>query len=170
MTNDVTSRTGVLFVCLGNICRSPLAEAGFRKAVTAAGLADRFLIDSAGTSDYNAGEAPDPRAVAAGAKRGFDLSALRARQLRPSDFLDFDWILAMDAANLAAIEAARPDHALARVALYLDVAEGRRTSVPDPYFGGRREFEEVADTVDRASGAILRALSAAVPGDDPAAR
>lgn len=152
---------GVLFVCMGNICRSPLAEAAFRAAATAAGLGPRLRIESAGLTDFHEDEPPDPRAVAVAAAHGLDISGQRARPVRPTDFLDFDVMLAMDAANLAGLEARRPDHALARAALLLEAAEGRPTPVPDPYYGSKADFVAVLATVSRASAALVERLKAA---------
>lgn len=150
----------VLFVCLGNICRSPLAEGAFRRAVAARGLAHRFTIDSAGISDFHEGDPPDRRAIAAAAARGFDISGQRSRPVRPGDFVAFDWILAMDGSNLTALDAAAPDHATAHIGLYLELAEGRPQPVPDPYYDGPAAFEEVLDMVDRAAGRLLDRLLA----------
>jgi protein-tyrosine phosphatase len=150
----------VLFVCLGNICRSPLAEGAFRRAVAARGVAHRFAIDSAGISDFHEGDPPDRRAIAVAAARGFDISGQRSRPVRPGDFVAFDWILAMDAANLAALDAAAPDHARAHIGLYLEVAEGRPQAVPDPYYDGPAAFEAVLDMVDRAAERLLDRLLA----------
>lgn len=167
---DGDDRIGVLFVCLGNICRSPLAEGAFRRAVAARGLADRFNIDSAGISDFHEGDPPDRRAIAAAAARGVDISAQRSRPVRPSDFVAFDWILGMDAQNLAALDARSPDHASATVGLLLEVAEGRKAAVPDPYYDGPAEFERVLDTVDAAAERLLDRLLAEdqAAGGDPA--
>jgi protein-tyrosine phosphatase len=151
-------KVAVLFVCLGNICRSPLAEGAFRRAAADAGLAERFRVDSAGVSDYNAGEPPDPRAVAAAARRGLDIRGLRARPVRPIDFLEFDWMLAMDRSNLAGLRTLAPDHALARIGLLRDIAEGRPEPIPDPYFGTPDDFERVLDAVETATKALVRKL------------
>jgi len=148
----------VLFVCMGNICRSPLAEGAFRAAAGRAGLAPRLVIDSAGLTDFHEGEPPDPRAIAAAARRGLDISLQRARPVRPGDFLDFDVMLAMDDANLAGLDLRRPDHALARAALLLDAAEGRPVPIPDPYYGEAADFEAVLDTVARAAERLVGRL------------
>lgn len=158
-------RIGVLFVCLGNICRSPLAEGAFRQAVAARGLEHRFLIDSAGISDFHEGDPPDRRAIAAASARGVDISRQRSRPVRPGDFVAFDWILAMDGANLTALDAAAPDHATAHVGLLLEVAEGRAKAVPDPYYDGPAEFKAVLDTVSAAAERLLdRLMGEARPG------
>jgi len=151
-------RIGVLFVCLGNICRSPLAEGAFRQAVAARGLDHRFRIDSAGISDFHEGDPPDRRAIAVAASRGLDISGQRSRPVRPGDFVAFDWILAMDGSNLTALDAAAPDHATAHVGLLLEVAEGRAKAVPDPYYDGPSEFAAVLDTVSRAAERLLDRL------------
>lgn len=158
MTDPADRPTAVLFVCLGNICRSPLAEGAFRHAVAAAGLDRRFAIDSAGLTDFHEGDPPDPRAIAAAARRGIDIARQRSRPVQPADFLTFDWVLAMDRSNLAALEERRPDAAQARVGLLLEVAEGRRQSVPDPYYGAARDFEAVLDTVARAATRLVDRL------------
>ena len=163
---DGAARIGVLFVCLGNICRSPLAAGAFRHAAAARGLAHRFQVDSAGISDFHEGDPPDRRAVAAAQARGVDISAQRSRPVRPGDFVAFDWILAMDGANLVALDAAAPDHATAHVGLLLEVAEGRAQAVPDPYYDGPAAFEAVLDTVSAAAERLLDRLLA---GDAEAA-
>lgn len=154
------NRTGVLFVCTGNICRSPTAEAIFRKRVADAGMAERFIIDSAGTQGYHAGEAPDPRAQEAAARRGYDLSALRARRIEREDFSRFDLVLAMDEDNRAVLErlCQRSDgHKLRMMMDYASRFRGR--DVPDPYYGGARGFERVIDMLEDASGGLLRELA-----------
>jgi len=135
----------ILFVCLGNICRSPLAEGAFR-AVAEAAPGPRFHIDSAGTSDWNIGEPPDPRAIAVASRAGIDISGQRARQISHADFDRFDLILGMDARNVDRLNGLRSG-GKATVALFLDYAAGRAQSVPDPYDGGRQAFEEVLATV-----------------------
>ncbi|MHA7815195.1 MAG: low molecular weight protein-tyrosine-phosphatase [Pseudohaliea sp.] len=156
----MSSENGVLFVCLGNICRSPTADAVFREQVARAGLAGRVRIDSCGTAGYHVGEPPDARATAAAARRGYDLSPLRARQFAPVDFERFDYILAMDESNLAHLEALRPAEYRGRLDLFLALAPalGRR-EVPDPYYGGERGFEEVLDLVEGAGEALLAELT-----------
>ena len=149
----------VLFVCTGNICRSPTAEAVFRHLAVAEGLHDRLGIDSAGTHAYHVGEAPDARSIAAAAARGFDMAPLRARKVRGEDFQIFDLILAMDKDHLAHLSAMRPNDARAEVKLFLDYhpALGGR-DVPDPYYGGAQGFIEVLDMVEIASRALLAEL------------
>jgi len=161
----MSGETSVLFVCLGNICRSPTADAVFRAQVARAGLAGRVHIDSCGTAGYHIGEAPDVRATAAAARRGYDLSPLRARQFDPADFGRFDYILAMDESNLAHLEARCPADYRGRLDLFLALAPalGRR-EVPDPYYGGERGFEEVLDLVEGAGEALLAELARARRG------
>jgi low molecular weight protein-tyrosine phosphatase len=146
----------VLFVCLGNICRSPTAEGVFRTIVARAGLAARIRIDSAGTGDWQIGQPPDSRAIAAARGRGYDLTGLRARQVRRADFARFDWILAMDRANLSALEALRPAAYRGHLGLFLDLApELGVTEVPDPYCGGPSDFVRALDLIERASEALM---------------
>ena len=153
-------KVGVLFVCMGNICRSPTAEGVFRVAAERAGVARRLRIDSAGTHDYHIGEPPDARAIASALRRGYDLTRLRARQIEPRDFARFDWILAMDRQNLREIANLRPrDHA-GHVGLLLDVLPGLGVrDVPDPYYGGSDGFERVLDLIEPASDALLERIA-----------
>lgn len=157
-------RQSVLFVCLGNICRSPTAEAVFRAKARRAGLAPRLTIDSAGTGEWHVGDPPDWRAVAHAAKRGYDLSSLRARQVTRADFGRFDWIFAMDRSNLAELERMRPREHAGHLGLFLELAPhlGRR-EVPDPYDGGPDGFEVVLDLVEAASAALVTRLSNRAP-------
>jgi protein-tyrosine phosphatase len=149
----------VLFVCLGNICRSPTAE-GVLRSIAAREFPELVLeVDSAGIADYHVGEPPDRRAVAAARRRGYDLSGLRARQLRREDFRRFDHVLAMDRANLSELEIRRPDDATARIALFLRFAvEGGREEVPDPYYGGTEDFERVVDLCEAGARGLLARL------------
>jgi protein-tyrosine phosphatase len=146
----------ILFVCLGNICRSPTAEAVFR-AVARQEAPDLTLeIDSAGTAGYHIGEPPDRRSQAAARRRGYDMSALRARIVEPVDFERFDLILAMDRENLSVLHQRAPKGAQERVRLFLEFApETEVTDVPDPYYGGSTGFEEVLDLVEAASRGLL---------------
>ncbi|MCX2523678.1 low molecular weight protein-tyrosine-phosphatase [Larsenimonas rhizosphaerae] len=154
----------VLFVCLGNICRSPTAEGVFRSKVAQAGLAEHILIDSCGTGDWHVGQPPDPGARRAAADRGLSLDDLRARQLDDSDFERFDWILAMDSANLRDIKRRSPPHARARIALFLPFAPRLDvTDVPDPYGEGNEAFDQVYALVDQASDAFLNELQRMAP-------
>ena len=154
-----TRRHGVLFVCLGNICRSPTAEAVFRATAQRAGVAGRFTIDSAGTIDWHAGNPPDWRSISHAAKRGYDLTPLRARPVVPADFGRFDWILAMDRSILHALEAMRPAHSPGHVGLFLEFAPHlRQIEVPDPYDGGADGFETVLDLIEAGSESLLAHL------------
>ncbi|WP_028239550.1 low molecular weight protein-tyrosine-phosphatase [Stutzerimonas azotifigens] len=145
----------ILFVCLGNICRSPTAEAVFRHRVEAQGLAERIFVDSAGTGGWHVGKAPDARTCAAGARRGYRLSHLRARQFESADFQRFDLILAMDRANLEHLEALRPEGASAQLDLFLRRYELSVDEVPDPYYGGPEGFERVIDLIEQGSERLL---------------
>jgi len=149
----------VLFVCLGNICRSPTAEGVLRAIAAREFPALEIEVDSAGTADYHVGEPPDRRTVAAARRRGYDISGLRARQLQPSDFTRFDFVLAMDRANLAELEAREPGNAWARVALYLDFARGSGAEVPDPYYSGPEAFELVLDLCEAGARGLLSSLA-----------
>ncbi len=151
----------ILFVCTGNICRSPTAEGVFRAVARTRGVLDRVRIDSAGTHDYHVGEPPDPRSVAHAARRGYDLRSLRARQVSGRDFLEFDWILAMDRGHLRLLNAVTPPGAEARVQLFLEhSARWPGLDVPDPYYGGEKGFETVLDMAEEASGRLLDAVLA----------
>jgi len=149
----------VLFVCLGNICRSPTAQGVFEGLVATRGLSGEIAVDSCGTGAWHVGSTPDRRAVAAAARRGYDLGSLRARQVQPEDFETFDYILAMDRDNLADLEAMRPDDFPGHLGLFLAFArEGAPADVPDPYYGGDAGFEEVLDLIESASEGLLRSL------------
>lgn len=147
----------VLFVCLGNICRSPLAEGIFRDLAAQEGVA--VEIDSAGTGDWHLGHAPDPRAQAVADKNGLDIAGLRARLVTPEDFRRFDRIVAMDASNLANLEAMRPADAKATLARLLDFADGvDLADVPDPYQGGPEGFDETYRLVAAGARGLLDAI------------
>jgi protein-tyrosine phosphatase len=149
----------VLFVCLGNICRSPLAEAAFRQAAAQAGL--RVDIDSAGTGNWHVGNPPDPRARAQGKAHGVDMSAYRARQVGPADFTRFTHIFALDAGNLADLKRLAPAHATAHVGLLLDMVPARAgQSVADPYYGGPEDFAVTWQEVSEAARALVAMLTA----------
>jgi low molecular weight protein-tyrosine phosphatase len=146
----------VLFCCMGNICRSPTAEAVFRTRVDSAGLERRILIDSAGTHDYHIGEPPDMRAQQAAVRRGYDMSTLRGRQVEVADFGRFDYVLAMDNANLAILGHLCPAGQHGRLGLLLEYASRHRErEVPDPYYGGANGFEHVLDMVEDAADGLL---------------
>jgi protein-tyrosine phosphatase len=154
--------TRVLFVCTGNICRSPTAEGVFRAMIELAGVADRISCDSAGTHGYHIGELPDLRARQAARRRGYDLSSLRARRIDRSDFRDFDLMLAMDLENLAALSQMQPRDARITPALFLEYAgHPRLREVEDPYYGGAAGFEAVLDVIEDAAARLLVSLTAA---------
>ncbi len=148
--------TSVLFVCLGNICRSPLADGVMQKLVSEAGLLMR--IDSAGTGDWHIGRQPDPRAQAEALRRGLDISGLRAQQVTPAHFHDFDYIVAMDTQNLADLEAMRPDNARAMLSRLLDHADAGMGDVPDPYYGGEEGFAETFRLVEMGARGLLERI------------
>jgi protein-tyrosine phosphatase len=156
----------ILFVCLGNICRSPTVEGVARELARreAAHLALQF--DSAGTADYHVGDPPDPRSISAALTRGYDLASLRARQLQRSDFQQFDLLLAMDEENLSnMLRIAPPGHA-DRARLFLDFArEAGATSVPDPYYGDAAGFERVIDLAEQGVRGLLRGLASSSAGN-----
>lgn len=157
----------VCFVCLGNICRSPTAEAVLRHMVERAGLTDRVEIDSAGTGDWHVGDAPDARAQQAGRQRGYDLASLRARQIGIDDFARFDFIVAMDEANVSALREVCPPSARSKIHLLMDFApESGTRVVADPYFGGEAGFETVLDQCEAACAGLLAALRARLGDDD----
>jgi len=153
--------TRVLFVCLGNICRSPLAEAALRNEAERLGV--EIEVDSAGTGDWHVGQAPDPRARAAAKRHGADIEGLRARQIRPSDFDLFDHVVALDAANLRDLQRLRPNGAKAELSLLLDHVPGREgQTVADPYYGPDEHFD--VTWADVAEGA--RALATKLAGQE----
>jgi len=146
----------VLFVCLGNICRSPTAEGVFRHIVTGSGLKDDVHIDSAGTSDWHIGRPPDSRTIDAARSRGYDLSCLRGRQVTAKDFAKFDFVLAMDRANLDELERIRPRSFAGHLGLFLAFgSQSTYTEVPDPYHGGARGFDLVLDLVEDACSGLV---------------
>lgn len=149
-------KTSVLFVCMGNICRSPTAEAVFRARVEAAGLAKLIAIDSAGTHDYHIGEPADARTQRAARQRGYDMSGLRGRQVGRDDFFQFDYVLAMDHANLSILRGLRPEQAHSHLGLFLEFARSHaEREVPDPYYGGADGFERVLDLAEDAAEGLL---------------
>lgn len=155
----MTSTRSILFVCMGNICRSPTAEGVFRHRVAAAGMSDAILIDSAGTHDYHVGNAPDGRSQQYAARRGYDLSMQRARQVSPGDFGKFDYVLAMDRDNLTRLEAACPPQYRHKLGLFMRYARHSPSEVvPDPYYGGGSGFDRVLDYIEDASDGLLDAL------------
>lgn len=149
-------KVGVLFVCLGNICRSPTAQGVFCHVVKENGLEDRVTVASAGLGDWHAGDPPDRRASAEAKRRGVDLSAIRARQIRHRDFAEFDYILAMDRQNIIGLEALCPQEHLHKVRLFLEFApDADVREVPDPYYGGPEGFVHVYDLVAQACEGLL---------------
>ena len=151
------TKRAVLFVCLGNICRSPLAEAAFRAEVAARGL--DATVDSAGTGNWHIGQAPDARAIATARKHGIDIADYEARQVRPEDFDRFDLILALDRENLSDLKRLCPAGAKARIELLLDRVPGMQgKAVPDPYYGGLADFERVWTMVCEAARFLAETL------------
>lgn len=149
----------VLFVCMGNICRSPTAEGVFRHKVVDAGLEDKIHIDSAGTIAYHIGHPPDQRAQKAALKRGIDLSTQRARKVTSDDFEEFDFVIAMDSDNHYELEAICPSGHEDRLHMFLKFAQNRsETDVPDPYYGGGNGFETVLNLIEDASDGLLKHL------------
>lgn len=150
---------GVLFVCLGNICRSPTAHGVFERLVSLGGLEHAIRVDSCGTGDWHVGHAPDARAAAEASRRGYRLDHLRARRVEPADFERFDYILAMDRMNLADLEAMRPTHFEGHLGLFLSFAPGADVAeVPDPYYGPEDGFSRVLDLVEAASAGLLETI------------
>ncbi len=145
----------VLFVCLGNICRSPSAEGVFRQQLLQAGLDGLVEVDSAGTGPWHVGKPADSRASAAALQRGYDLSALRGRQVSRADFERFDLILAMDHSNFADLKALQPANSRAELDLYLRRYQLDEDEVPDPYYGGAEGFEHVLDLLENAGAQLL---------------
>lgn len=153
--------TRILFVCMGNICRSPAAEGLFRHMLRQeeAHLQARIFIDSAGTHDYHVGKPPDPRMIEAAQARGIDLSGLRARLVQPEDFSMFTHILVMDQRNLAHLQAIRPQDAAAMPELLLSpLSTGQAREVPDPYYGGPQGFDRVLDLLEEGCHQLLSRL------------
>lgn len=153
-------KVAVLFVCMGNICRSPTAEGVFRHVVENSDLCDLIQTDSAGTHAYHVGEPPDKRAQATAHSRGIDISDLRARRVSRDDFEKFDYIIAMDNDNLAGLLNECPEHHREKVELFLSYANDlSETEVPDPYYGGKRGFTHVFDLVESASKGLLAEIN-----------
>jgi protein-tyrosine phosphatase len=150
--------TRILFVCLGNICRSPAAEGVLRARAASLGLS--LHVASAGTGGWHAGDGADPRMVRAAARRGYDLSAHRARQVAFSDFYEFDHLLAMDMRNRADILDIAPPDRRCDIRLFLDYAGGATRETPDPYYGGEEGFEHVLDLLEAGAEGFLAALNA----------
>ena len=153
------SKTSVLFVCMGNICRSPTAQGVFERLVREAQLEHRIVIDSAGTHAYHVGNAPDARATEAAARRGVDLSGQRARRIEADDFAQFDYVLAMDHSNLEDLSAISPESYREKPRLFLTFADRVDViEVPDPYYGGAQGFERVLDLVEEGAHGLLQQI------------
>ena len=148
----------VLMVCLGNICRSPTAHGVFEKLIKDRGLSELISVDSAGTGSWHIGESPDGRASEAAARRGYDLSHLRARQVADKDFSQFDYILAMDQQNLKDLQARCPDQLQDRLQLMLDYGKSQHREVPDPYYSGAQGFELVLDLLEASCVELLQEI------------
>ncbi|XSG81803.1 MAG: low molecular weight protein-tyrosine-phosphatase [Methyloligella sp. ZOD6] len=164
-------RHKLLFICLGNICRSPMAEGVFRRVIDEAGVADLFEIDSAGLGDWHIGQAPDTRAQAAATGRGMDISSQCARQVAIEDFHRFDLLLAMDRNNLAELLQLAPGGTEDKVRQFLDFAPHMDAiDVPDPFFGGAEGFDHALDLIEAASEGLLRSLLETDSTDEAAAQ
>lgn len=150
----------ILMVCMGNICRSPLAEGVVRRLADRVGMNARIEVDSAGTLAYHAGEQPDPRAKKVAARRGYDLSGMRARRVAEDDFSHFDLVLAMDKQNLAALERVCPEEYLHKLGLFMEYAEDTgQDEIPDPYYGGPDGFERVLDMCEAAARGLIASIT-----------
>jgi len=158
----------VLFVCMGNICRSPLAQGVLEHRLRDEGVHDRIWVDSAGTHAYHVGEAPDRRAVDAARRRGIEIAAQRARRVRDTDFAHFDLVVAMDMQNRRELEAICPPFERHKLRSMLDFAPGlREREVPDPYFGGEDGFEKVIDMLELAVEGLLDEIRDSRPRREP---
>ncbi|MDP1611397.1 MAG: low molecular weight protein-tyrosine-phosphatase [Sulfuritalea sp.] len=154
------TRHKILFVCTGNICRSPTAEGVARGLAVQQGVDHLFEFDSAGTHGYHVGDPPDPRTIAAALRRGYDLAGLRARRVTEFDFIRFDRVLAMGPDHLASLQRACPRQHRDKLGLLLDFSERfEGGEVPDPYYGGAEGFEQVLDLVEDAATELLRTLA-----------
>lgn len=157
--SESEAKSSVLFVCMGNICRSPTAEGVFRHFVAQHGLENRVFVDSAGTHAYHTGAPSDRRAIAAAERRGYSLAGIRARRVEEQDFERFDYVIAMDVENLRVLrERAGAEHS-SKLSLFLDYSSVDESEVPDPYYGGTAGFEKVLDLVEDASRGLLEMLS-----------
>ena len=151
-------KISVLFICMGNICRSPTAEGVFRHLIGDAGLSDRIETDSAGTHAYHTNEPADRRAQAAAERRGYSLSDIRARAVQVSDFERFNYIIAMDSDNLLNLTAQAEAEFHHRLSLFLEFSKSAELEVPDPYYGGAAGFERVLDLIEEASHGLIKAI------------
>jgi protein-tyrosine phosphatase len=152
------SQSAVLFVCLGNICRSPLAEGVFRQTAAELGLQDSFVVDSAGTGGWHAGSAPDPRSTAIASQYGIDISNQKCRKVSDADFSDFDFIFGMDESNIDDLLRRAPANAHHKIHHFMDYALGVRIDIPDPYYGGADGFETVYRMIREGSAALIEKL------------
>ncbi|NWN91450.1 low molecular weight phosphotyrosine protein phosphatase [Marinobacter adhaerens] len=152
----MSKRASVLFVCLGNICRSPTAEGVFRKLVEDAGLQEQVYIDSCGTSNWHIGKGPDPRSQEAASNRGIDIGGLKARQFSEKDLDTFDYVVVMDRQNLADVKDIWRQNGGTEPTLFLEYGSTGLAEVPDPYFGGDEGFEHVLDLIEEAGQGLLR--------------
>lgn len=149
----------VLFVCTGNICRSPTAEGVFRHLVAEQGLDNRFCVDSAGIDSYHEGEKPDARAIRTAKKRGVEIGSQRARRLSEQDYFEFDYILAMDGGHYYEIQVRAPERRKARIEMFLrSASEVKDTEVPDPWYGNEKDFEDVYALIEKGARALLERL------------
>ena len=157
------AKQSILFVCLGNICRSPLAQGVFGAVLAERGMADDFVIDSAGMGDWHAGQAPDHRAIAVARTNGLDISGQQARAITEADFERFDLILGMDRKNIRELNEIAPDAFRDKVQLFLDYAGSEAKEVPDPYFGDAAGFSETYRLIRAASDGLADRLAPARP-------
>ena len=164
------AKKSILFVCLGNICRSPLAEGVFRSVLAERGMEDDFLIDSAGMGDWHAGQAPDHRAIAVARTNGLDISGQQARAITEADFERFDLILGMDRKNIRELQEIAPDAFRDRIHLFRDFAGGGAEEVPDPYFGDAAGFAETYRLIRAASEGLADKLAEVRPAGTKPAR
>lgn len=155
----MSKKVRVLFVCMGNICRSPTAHGVFESILEQHGLRELVDVDSAGTHAYHIGEAPDRRSQQAARERGYDLGHLRARRVEGADFAQFDYVLAMDDDNYRLLEAQCPDEYQDRLHMFLEYARDfSEREVPDPYFGGAHGFQHVLDLVEDAAAGLIEEI------------
>ena len=149
------SPISVVFVCLGNICRSPTAEAVFRKMVADRNLNEHFMIDSAGTAGYHVGAKPDERSVEVASAMGYDFTGISCRKVSEADFVNADYLLAMDASNVDNLRKVCPPEFVHKIRLLVEFANGDYPEVPDPYYGGRRGFELVLDLIEQGCAGFI---------------
>jgi protein-tyrosine phosphatase len=155
----MAAKVKVLFVCAGNLCRSPMSQGAFEKGVREAGLADQIIVDSAGTHTYYVKSPPDNRAQEVAQQRGYDLSRQRARRVTASDFNEFDYIVAMDDSNFAHLMSICPPDLQHKLSLFMNFSSTRSGSeIPDPYYGDRKGFERVLNLVEQAAAGLLRSI------------